>query len=398
MKILVVSGVFPEAWSWGGQARSIWSTCRALRTAGAGVEVLTTNSDLEGRVAAGVRREQGIRIRTLPVWGTGVRSGRYALAPGLIGPILDRLTWADLVVVQGVWTWPMLITPRLCRLRGVPYVVIARGCLEGRSLSEKAARKALYWRLVESRAVRGARAVQFASEVELRNSVAAIGNTPWIISHNPVDAAAGEPAKPEDLRRTLGVGEDSVLLGMFGRVHPRKGFEIIIPALAALPPRCHLVAFGADERGFTARLEQIAHDHGVGHRVHFAGQKQGRELDGAYAAVDLVVVPSLGESFGNTVLEAMANGTEAMVSEGVPLKGYVEQVGGSAEVRPNDSATWARRLARWLASRGAFDPAAAADAVRRDYSPASVGRRRLADYRELLGFDKTQPALATEEA
>ena len=43
-------------------------------------------------------------------------------------------------------------------------------------------------------------------------------------------------------------------------------------------------------------------------RVIFAGYRYGEELAGMYASSDLFVFPSLSETFGNVVLEAMASG------------------------------------------------------------------------------------------
>ncbi|ANM29073.1 hypothetical protein ABI59_04885 [Acidobacteria bacterium Mor1] len=382
MRLLVVSGVFPPAWSWGGQARSIWNMCRAAAGAGAEVSVLTTDADLEGRVPSGERVEEGIRIRTLPVLGP---ARRFALAPRLLPAVLGAVGSADLVVIQGVWTWPMLIAPRACRMRGVPYVVVPRGTLESISLAEKAGKKALYWKLLEARAVRGARAIQFASRQELENSREASAGTPGMVSENPIefaDRAAGDPA---GLRKRLGLEASDRILGIFGRIHPRKGFEIVIPALAGCSDRVHLAVFGADEAGHQARMEQLAARHGVSQRVHFLGQVDGAELAQAYASVDLTVLPSLGESFGNTALESLAQGTEALVSEGVPLKGYLVEHGGRPCVAPNDAATWAERLDEWMASSREFDGEHASRVVREDFSLERIGSRLLADYRKLIG-------------
>ena len=393
MNILVVSGVFPPAWSWGGQTRSVWNMCRALHRAGAQVEVLTTNADLEGRVPAGRRVEEGISIRTLPIRGAGSAVRRFALAPGLLAAAWRGVGRVDLVVIQGVWTWPMLIVPRLCRMRGVPYVVVPRGTLESISMSEKAGKKALYWRAIEGRAVRGARAVQFASAQELENSRDALGGAPGFVSHNPIEFAQRHVPDPNGLRSELGIGESDRILGIFGRVHPRKGFEIVIPALARCSERLHLAVFGADEANYGARLQELARGHGVAERVHFMGQHDGAALARAYASVDLTVLPSLGESFGNTALESLAQGTEVLLSEGVPLKTYVGDLGCSGSVSPNDAGTWAQRLDLWLAEARTFDGERSAAAVRSEFSLERIGRELVKDYLRCIGRGSEAPTM-----
>lgn len=393
MNILVVSPCFAPAWSWGGQVRALWSMCRALVEAGAGVSVVTTDAELHGRVTVPRQRtDGGIRITTERVArGLGRLVSRYALAPGLPGAVRRELAQAELAVLQGIWTFPMLVAPRACSDRGTPYVVCPHGTLETLSLSEKPCRKRLYMRLAQRKAIAGAAALQFSSEEERLNSAAAVGDAPAFVCDNAVEFPPVVAPDGPGLRRRLGLPPGAVLVGLAGRVHPRKGFEVIVPALARCDPSLHLVSFGADEAGHRARIGELARAEGVAERVHFLGQLGGDALQGAYASVDLLAAPSFGESFGNAVVEALGQGTEVLVSHRVPLSSYVSRHSLGGVVASLEPGPWALALEDWRRRERRFDRERAARAVRADFGPERKGRELLVHYQRILAGSGARP-------
>jgi len=393
MNILVVSACFAPAWSWGGQVRSLWSMCRSLALAGAEVRVVTTDADLRGRVdVPRERTEGGITITTVPVMpGLDGLASRYCLAPGLPAALRRALPGADLAVLQGIWTFPLLVAPRACGARGTPYVVCPRGTLEALSLSEKPRRKQLYMRLAQRKAIAGAAAIQFASDEERRNSAAAIGESPAFVCENAVELPPLVAAEGPALRRRLGLPPGSVLVGLAGRLHLRKGFQVIVPALARCDSSVHLVAFGADEAGYGARIEELSRAAGVAERVHLLGQLEGEALHGAYASVDLLAAPSFGESFGNAVLEALGQGTEVLVSDRVPLGSYVSKNALGGVVASLEPMEWARAIEGWRRREGRFDRERAARTVRADFGPERKGRELLDHYRRIVSEARASP-------
>jgi glycosyltransferase involved in cell wall biosynthesis len=386
MNLLVISACFPPAWSWGGPVRSIWNVCRGLRLAGARVRVVTTDADLHGTLDVEPRREEaGIPITTcrIPRWG-GRAAARFGFAPGLGRALAEELPTAELSVVQGPWTYLLALAGRRCRAARVPYVICPRGALERLSLSEKSAKKRVYMTLVERRAIAGAAAIQFASEMERERSLAAVRGRPSFVCENAVEVAATVEPDPAGLRAELGVAADEPLLGLSGRVHPRKGFEVIVAALARSRRPLHLVSFGSDEGGHRARIEALARRVGVASRLHFLGALAGERLQQAYASVDLLVMPSVGESFGNAALEALGQGTEALVSDRVPVGRYVVEHGFGAVVEGLDPGRWAEAIETRLARGARADRKRMAARVRVDYDVKAKGEELLARYRGLV--------------
>ena len=104
------------------------------------------------------------------------------------------------------------------------------------------------------------------------------------------------------LRRSLGVGDDDLLLLCVGRLAPEKNIELAIESARAVNrvTSARLVFVG--DGPLRAGLER-AHA-----GVRFVGHKDGDDLARHYASADMFVFPSRTETFGNVVLEAMASG------------------------------------------------------------------------------------------
>lgn len=123
-----------------------------------------------------------------------------------------------------------------------------------------------------------------------------------------VDCEHFHPAKRDPgLRTALGIAPDEIVLAYAGRLAAEKNLDMLIKAWRALPERgrCRLLFIG--DGPLRRRLEEQAGDRGI-----FAGYRHGEELARMYASADLFVFPSVTETFGNVVLEAMASGLPAI--------------------------------------------------------------------------------------
>lgn len=113
--------------------------------------------------------------------------------------------------------------------------------------------------------------------------------------------------RSEELRRSFGVEPDEILMVYVGRLAAEKNLEMLMDAWQELPNRdkCRLMFVG--DGPLRGKLEER-----IDNRTIFAGYRYGEELAEMYASSDLFVFPSLTETFGNVVLEAMASGIPAI--------------------------------------------------------------------------------------
>lgn len=105
------------------------------------------------------------------------------------------------------------------------------------------------------------------------------------------------------LRRSWGAGDDDLVVAFVSRLAQEKNPDLAAAALRRVrhlrpAARCVVVGDGP-ARG---RLEELVPE------AVFCGMKQGPDLATHYASADLFLFPSVTETFGNVLLEAMASG------------------------------------------------------------------------------------------
>ena len=138
-----------------------------------------------------------------------------------------------------------------------------------------------------------------------------------------------------------------------GAITPVKGHDVLVAALASLADlgwSWTLVGASVD-RSHAADLWSSLHDAGLDDRVTLAGALTGPALSAAYAAADLVVLPSRHETYGMVATEALARGVPVLASDvggvrealGTPLPGLL--------VPAEDPAALATALRSWLTDR-----------------------------------------------
>ncbi|MFJ9346697.1 glycosyltransferase [Streptomyces sp. NPDC101237] len=128
-----------------------------------------------------------------------------------------------------------------------------------------------------------------------------------------------DPERRQRARARLGIPRDAFVVGGIGRLAPGKRFDVLIRALAELPPDCRLllVGGGAEEEA----LRRAAARAGVTGRVVFAGERPyvcddpaEPDLPALTSAMDVLASPSAEESFGLAVIEALAAGLPVLYS------------------------------------------------------------------------------------
>ncbi len=155
-----------------------------------------------------------------------------------------------------------------------------------------------------------------------------------------------------EVRRELGVGADEVVVLFVGYNWERKGVEVLVEALARLrahsdlPPVSLTLVGGRGQAAYESRVvERLAG------RVRFLGSRT--DLVRLYGASDVCVLPSLQESFGLPILEAMACGLPAVVSRCAGVAELISDgIDGVLLSDPRDSEELARKLRDLVTDEG----------------------------------------------
>jgi len=165
-----------------------------------------------------------------------------------------------------------------------------------------------------------------------------------------------------------------------GHLEPRKNLDVVLHALALLPPerRPDLVLVGRDA-GSARHLQQLAARLGIARSLHVRGVLADAEVAALCATARAVVVPSTYEGFGLAALEGLACGRPTLVAAAGALPDVVGDAGTC--LPPHDAAAWARAIDATATDAATAAPARRQRAAHFTWPPAS--RRLLEVWRSI---------------
>ena len=216
----------------------------------------------------------------------------------------------------------------LAALWGVPHVATFHTLAEVKRMARAGEREPLLRTAVEERVAGAADAIVVSDGHERDLLERLYGATPGRVHVIPggVDLDRFKPVGRAEARKELGLNGEQVLL-FVGRLDPLKGVELLLQGAALLEERhnIRIIIVGGDlERDpEVPRLTSLAAELGIADRVRFEGAVPQERLPWYYGAADLLVAPSYYESFGLTVLEAMACGTPVVAARAGGLRSLV---------------------------------------------------------------------------
>jgi glycosyltransferase involved in cell wall biosynthesis len=206
------------------------------------------------------------------------------------------------------------------------------------ALRHKRWKKRLYLALVESRNLRKASCLHALSRPEIGHLRELAPWTPICFVPNGVDLGFFENLPPRSvLEKEHPELKDKFILLFFGRVHLKKGLDMLAEALGRLCPEVgelHLLVAGKDDGAwmpFHRRLSGL----GLGHRVTYLGHVGGEKARQVWAMADAFVLPSYSEGFSMAILEALACSLPCLITTACHFPELAEAKGGIV-VEPNE--------------------------------------------------------------
>ena len=333
----------------GGVAAAVLALSRGLARRGHKLDVVVLD---EPDVVAAVADRGPADNITVHALGSGLTSYRYSctLWPWLRqhGGDYDR------VIVNGIWQYLSFAAWRRYAGSSIPYYVFPHGMLDPwfkETFPLKHLKKWLYWPWAEYRVLRDAAAVIFTAEEErfqarksfwlyrCREKVSPLGVEAPLISSN---------AKSEFLSRYPQLQNSRNFL-FLGRLHPKKGCDILLEAFARFRSNdsISLILAGPDQVGWESDLRRQVTRLNLTNRVVFTGMLEGSMKQGAFASAEAFVLPSHQENFGISVVEALAVSVPVLISNRVNIWREIE-ADRAGYVESDDLAGTTRLLQRWI--------------------------------------------------
>ncbi len=315
MKVLHVVPSFHPAYVYGGPIGSTFELCRNLAKLGCEVRVLTTDANGLGQVLEvekdkDVLFEEGFSVRYCR------RRLRHSVSPTLLRLLRPYASWADVVHLYYVYSFPTFPTLLHCRVLNKPLIWSPLGALQRWERSSRRGSKAV-WDFLWYHGVDLSRlTLQVTSEREQSETLTSFPRLRTRVISNGVEV-------PDHLDRTTQEGELRLLF--IGRLDPIKGIEALLQACSRLSAdsefawRLTIAGWGAPV--YVAHISQQVTALGLGHRVHIIGGVLGEAKKKLFENSDVAVFPSHIESFGIVVAEALAHGVPVIASKGTPWSG-----------------------------------------------------------------------------
>ncbi|MFT4171262.1 MAG: glycosyltransferase family 1 protein [Rhodocyclaceae bacterium] len=207
----------------------------------------------------------------------------------------------------------------------------------------------------------------------LRDELLATGFARVEVVARGVDTTLFSPERRSDeLRRSWGATPDTLVCAIVSRLAPEKNLGLAMRAFDSMQARhgdTRLVVVGD---GPSRAALQAQHGRHV-----FAGMRRGEDLAAHYASADCFIFPSLSETFGNVITEALASGLPVVAFDYAAAAERIRDGVNGHRVPLNDEAAFIETCTRWAGPPQALiAEQAAARASVMDLDWHSVSRRQ----------------------
>lgn len=288
-----------------GPSYSVTKLCETLSNRGVAVELHVLDSFTN-------YKNQAYSINVHKSWPFLKRLG---ISPHMRRELARSAKEVHIIHNHSLWMLPNIYPASAIKGTNCRLVTSPRGTLSDYALNRSRWLKKIVWDMGQGLVLKNAACLHATSELEfkeirqygLKNPVAIIPNGIEIPNIQNKERLLLKP------RRLL----------FLGRIHPKKGIDILLRAWAILEnkfPDWELYIVGPDNDGYLYQMQNLAKDLNI-ERVTFPGPAYGEEKCRVYQSADLFVLPTHSENFGMVVAEALANALPVIVTKGAPWQG-----------------------------------------------------------------------------
>lgn len=341
MRILHFLPVYVPAWQFGGPVLSVSRLCEGLVYSGVDVRVITTNAGLPDFPSDQLGIPQnvnGVQVIYYPVdqVGDGIRSR------ALVEALSANMNWADLLHLSSIWQPLGIPVQRAAHAAGVPVVQTLRGALGPYSWRRSWWKKVPYFWFKERPLLQRAAALH-CTTIQEEREIAWLGlKSPVHLLPNPIDLTHlyYKFQLGQDWRHKMSIPLEEPLLLVVGRLHHKKGLDLLPKVLQGIAHRpWKLIFVGKDDDGTGRTIKRVMRRAGLEDRCYWLDYLPADQLSGPYNAADCLLLPSRHENFGNVVVEALACGCGVLVSDHVGVAETIQACPG-VRICPRSTNFW----------------------------------------------------------
>ncbi|MEL6383929.1 MAG: hormogonium polysaccharide biosynthesis glycosyltransferase HpsP [Cyanobacteria bacterium J06626_18] len=390
---------------YGGPSQMVRGFSQALAAAGASVTVVTTDSNGDvDEAPLDVPLVQPVPHDNYTVWYFRCSPfRRYKFSTGLLRWLWQHATDYDIAHIHALFSPVSSLAAAVLRQRGVPYLLRPLGTLDPADLQKKKQLKQLYAAVLERPNIVGAAAIHFTSAQEASVSERFSTQTPGIVLPLGVTPLP-EPDATIAVRDRFQIPCDRPILLFMSRLDPKKGLDLLIPALETLQQEgldFHLMLCGANpqDRQYEQAIHTQIQNSPLQPHTTLTGFVSGDLKTALLNTADLFVLPSYYENFGISVAEAMLAGLPVVISNQVHIWQDIQQsqsgwICSCSQVSLTDQLRDALKSPEERRQRGHN----AAQAAQKRYSWSAIAEGAIATYQSILSGKSLLQNVAADNA
>ncbi len=310
---------------YGGPSQMVLGLSQALAQEEIEVTLITTNSNgdtgqapLDVPLATEIEQD-GYKIIYFPC--SPFR--RYKFSLPLLQWLGKNAKNYDLAHIHALFSPVSTAAATICRNQKLPYIMRPLGTLDPADLQKKKLLKKIYGLLLEKPNLAGASAIHFTSQEEAKVSERYGTNTPDLVIPLGVNLPDELPSLGK-MRQELNITSDTPIILFMSRIDPKKGLDLLIPALQTLQQEdinFHFVLAGNNPQdpNYETRIIEKIKLSVLNSITTITGFVTGENKLSLLQDAAIFVLPSYYENFGIAVAEAMAIGTPVVISDQVHI-------------------------------------------------------------------------------
>ncbi len=337
--ILVFVRYYLPGFRSGGPVRSVSNLVRAL-DGEYDFRIVCLNRDHGETVPySDVRPGQWTRLGEARVYYATDREAGFALCRRMVRDIRPDMVYLNSLLDREFSMKPFLAARRG---RGIPVLVAPRGELSPGALGLKARRKQLFLSLV--------RASRYYARVNWHASSTAEEERIRQVFAPPASRmflASNLPEMPQDsVSRTQAKQPGVLRIVLAARISPMKNTLAAIRMAGQLEGEVELDLWGPlENREYWAACQQQMLLCRSNVKVRYRGEVAHEQLHALLHGYDAMLLPTLGENFGHSIIEALSAGLPVVISDRTPWRGLVD-AGVGADVPLDNEPEFVRQLKR----------------------------------------------------
>jgi glycosyltransferase involved in cell wall biosynthesis len=312
MNILIITPSYKPAFVYGGP---IFSVAYLSENLSIDNNVLVLSTKANGRTELNISTSEVQNVDGVKVLFFKRQTKDHThLSFGLLSYLWKNGSKYDVIHIQSWWNLASVLSALICKLKSWNYVVSPRGMLSPYTYQDSILKKTIHFTignlLLKNSKIHLTSIDEQTKVLDLNSTYKTFVVPNYINSNIP----AINKTKSKTFR-----------ILFIGRIHPKKGLDVLLKALNMLNFTFQLNIVGNGETNYLMSLKKLIKHYNLIDNVFWLGAKYDFEKFELYANSDLMVLPSHDENFANSVLESLMLGTPVLLSSNVGLSDFVQK-------------------------------------------------------------------------